>query len=71
MENNNNTSRNVGFSFTTIAFILSMIFMVLNFCGKITWAWGFVFLPLIIAIGLDIVLVLIVIIIFVILALKR
>ena len=59
-------SSSVGFSLTTIAFILSMIFMILKFCGKITWSWVMVFLPLIISVGIDIVVILVVIIIFVI-----
>ena len=64
------SSTSVGFSLTTIAFILSMIFMVLKFCGKIAGSWVMVFLPFIIAVGIDIVLVLFVIIIFVISNLK-
>ena len=60
------SSSSVGFSLTTIAFILSMIFMILKFCGKITWSWAMVFLPLIISVGIDIVVILVAIIIFVI-----
>ena len=60
------SSSSVGFSLRTIAFILSMIFMILKFCGKITWSWAMVFLPLIISVGIDIVVILVVIIIFVI-----
>lgn len=59
-------SSSIGFSLTTIAFILSMIFMVLKFCGKIAWSWVMVFLPLIISVGIDIVVILVAIIIFVI-----
>lgn len=72
MRNNNSSSGgSVGFSFTTIAFILSMIFMVLKFCGKIAWSWVMVFLPLIIAGGISIIAVLVVIIIFTISNSKR
>ena len=63
---NSGSSSSVGFSLTTIAFILSMIFMILKFCGKITWSWVMVFLPLIISVGIDIVVILVVIIIFII-----
>lgn len=72
MRHNSSSSSgtNVGFSLTTIAFILSMIFMILKFCGKIAWSWVMVFLPLIISVGIDIVVILVVIIIFVISNLK-
>ena len=60
------SSSSIGFSLTTIAFILSMIFMVLKFGGKIAGSWVMVFLPLIISVGIDIVVILVAIIIFVI-----
>lgn len=64
------SSTSVGYSFTTIAFILSMIFMVLKFCGKIAWPWVMVFLPFIIAVGIDVVVILVAIIILIISNLK-
>ncbi len=48
-------ARVVDFSLTTMAFILSMIFMVLKLCNVIAWSWWLIFLPLIIAVGVPIV----------------
>ena len=44
-------ARVIDFSLTTMAFILSMIFMVLKLCNVIIWPWWLIFLPLIIAVG--------------------
>ena len=68
---NNNSNINISFNLLFIAFVLSMIFMILKFCGIISFSWIYVFLPLIITIALDILLILIAIIIFVILNTKR
>lgn len=49
----NSGSKKINFGFTTIAFILSAIFMVLKLCNVIAWSWWLVFLPLIIVVGLQ------------------
>ncbi len=48
-------ARVVDFSLATMAFILSMIFMVLKLCNVVAWSWWLIFLPLIIAVGVPIV----------------
>lgn len=52
---NNSSSKEINFGFTTIAFILSAIFMVLKLCNVIAWSWWLVFLPLIIVVGAQVV----------------
>lgn len=59
-------TRTINLSLGTIAFIISMIFMILKLYGKIDWSWVVVFLPLIIVVGINVIAVLIGIIIFVI-----
>lgn len=51
----NSDNKEINFGFTTIAFILSAIFMVLKLCNVIAWSWWLVFLPLIIVVGLQVV----------------
>lgn len=51
---NNSGSEEVEFGFTTMAFILSEIFLVLKLCNVIEWSWWLVFLPLIIVVGVQV-----------------
>lgn len=60
---NNGGSKEVNFGFTTMAFILSAIFLVLKLCNVIAWSWWLVFLPLIIVVGLQVVTLVIIFII--------
>lgn len=59
-------TRTISLSLGTIAFVVSMIFMILKLCGKIDWSWVVVFLPLIIVAGINVIAFLIGIIIFII-----
>lgn len=52
MKNNSSSEEmDLDFGFTTMAFILSEIFLVLKLCNVIEWSWLLVFLPLIIVAG--------------------
>lgn len=68
----NNKSRiGITFSFSTTAFILFVVFLILKLCGVIAWAWVFVCLPLIITAGLWVLMFIVVIVCAIIAALTE
>lgn len=60
MRNDDREYTRVGCSITldSIGFILSMIFMILELCGVISWSWWLVFLPIIVDVGATILIIL-------------
>lgn len=69
--NENKTSCSLNFSFSGLATLLFVVFLILKLCGVITWGWFYVFLPLIINASIVVLILLVWLVVWLIMSLRN